>query len=225
MIITLLVLNSMFGVYHCNIRRDLRGIDDKFIKDVRDKIAMLEKDEVKDATTIIRLAEQYNLLGTIYLDKKLWDPAIDSLNNSLKYGNSTASLYYSLGLAYANRGVERDSTDDINKAEACYRNSIKKKPGFHDSMYALAVLLFYHRDKKEEAMNLINEITAKNPAFYEARFTQGRFYYETGNKEKALAIYQSLGSDLEKLPPSEIVNRYKSNCSNNITTLMSELSR
>lgn len=216
---------SSLDFFHCNVRRDLTGVNDKFIKDVRDKITMLEKVEVKDPATIGRLAEQYNLLGTIYVERELWTPAIDALNNSMKYGNNSPGIYYSLGLAYANRSVQMNSADDLDKAESCYRKAIEKKPGFHESMYGLAVLLFYHRDKKEEAMKLVNEIVAGNPAFYEARFAQGRFLYETGSREQALSVYQSLASDLEKLPPSGIVNEYKSNCSSNIETLMSELAK
>lgn len=224
-IAAVLIVITSFDFFHCNVRRELTGVNDKFIKDIRDKITMLEKEEVKDPATIGRLADQYNLLGTIYVERELWTPAIEALNNSLKYGNNSPSIFYSLGLAYANRSVQMNSSDDLDKAESCYRKAIEKRPGFHDSMYGLAVLLFYHRDKKEEAMKLVNEIVAGNPAFYEARFAQGRFLYETGNKEQALSVYQSLASDLEKLPPSQIVNEYKSNCSSNIETLMAELAK
>lgn len=224
-IATVLIVTTSFDFFHCNVRRELTGVNDKFIKDIRDKITMLEKEEVKDPAAIGRLAEQYNLLGTIYVERELWTPAIDALNNSLKYGNNSPSIFYSLGLAYANRSVQMNSADDLDKAESCYRKAIEKRPGFHDSMYGLAVLLFYHRDKKEEAMKLVNEIVAGNPAFYEARFAQGRFLYETGNKEQALSVYRSLESDLEKLPPSEIVNNYKSNCSSNIEALTAELAK
>lgn len=224
-ITAVLVIITSFDFFHCNVRREMTGVNDKFIKDIRDKITMLEKEEVKDPAAIGRLADQYNLLGTIYVERELWTPAIDALNNSLKYGNNSPAIYYSLGLAYSNRSVQMNSGDDLDKAEACYRKAIEKKPGFHDSMYGLAVLLFYHRDKKEEAIKLVNEIVAVNPAFYEARFAQGRFLYETGSKQQALSVYQSLATDLEKLPPSQIVNEYKSNCKNNIETLMAELAR
>ena len=224
-VIAVLVIITSFDFFRCNVRRELTGVNDKFINDIRDKITMLEKEEVKSPATIGRLADQYNLLGTIYVERGLWSPAIEALNNSLKYGNNSPALYYSLGLAYSNRSVQMNSGDDLDRGEACYRKAIERKPGFHDSMYGLAVLLFYHRDKKEEAMKLVNEIVAGNPAFYEARFAQGRFLYETGNKEQALSVYRSLAADLEKLPPSQIVNEYKSNCSSNIETLTAELAR
>ena len=225
MITSLLVLNSIFNVFHCNLRKDYKSINDRCFQDVKDKIARLEKEELKDPTTISRLAEQYNLIGTYYLERRLWDMTIDSFNKSIKYGNRNANAFYSIGLAYANRGVENNSAEDINNAEINYRKAIERSTDLLDAKYALSILLFYHRDNgKDEALTLINEIIVKNRAYYPARFADGRFNYETGNKERALKIYQDLASDLDKLPPSGINNDYKTECRNNITRIMTELS-
>jgi len=224
-VISLLVLNSMFDVVNCNIKRDYKGARDKYFQEVKDKILKLEKEEIKDPVTIKRLAEQYNLIGIFYLEKHLWDMSIDAFTNSIKYGNASADAYYSLGLGYGNRGADKNSQDDFNKAEFYYRKALEINGSLLDAKYALSILLFYHREKgKEEAQTLINEIIIKNPAYYPARFANGKINYELGNKEKALTIYQDLASDLEKLPPSGISNEYKIQCSSNITRIMSELS-
>lgn len=224
LIIILLILNSIFNVVECNWRRDYRSIDDRYFKDVREKIIKLEKEEIKDATTINRLAEQYSLIGKYYLDRQLWDMAIDSFNNSLKYGNKNVNVYYFIGLAYGNRGSEKKSAEDIDKAEANYRRAIELNENFPDAKYALSILLFYYRENgKNEAQSLINGILEKNRVYYPARFAEGRFNYELGNKDKALAIYRALEADLEKLPPSGIINDYKSECKNNISRLVTEL--
>ncbi len=225
MIISLIVLNSVFEVIHCNMRRDYKSIDDRVFRDTREKIKELEKEELKNETTIRRLADQYYFIGKYYLDRLLWDMAIEAFNNSLKYGNSNSNLFYSIGLAYGNRGKEKKSADDINSAEINYRKAIERNEDYSDAKYALSILLFYHRENgKEEAQNLINEILVKNRAYYPARFADGRFNYELGNKEKALTIYQELAADLDRLPSSGIINDYKKECKNNITRLMTELS-
>lgn len=224
-ILSLMVLNSIFNIVHCNMTRDYKGINEKFYQDVKEKIQKLEKEEFKDAAAISRLAQQYNLLAIYYLDRRLWDMAIDTFNASMKYGNANDNTFYSLGLAHANRGVERNSQDDINKAEYYYRKAIELNGSFLDAKYALSILLFYHRsDGKVEAERLVNEIILKNRAHYPARFAGGRFNYEMGNKQKALTIYQELEADLDKLPPSGINNEYKLECKNNIAQLMAELS-
>ncbi len=224
-VIFLFAVNSKYDVIQCNLHRDYKSINDRYFQDVKDKITKLENEKLKDPTTIGRLAEQYNLIGSFYLERRLWDMTIDSFDSSIKYGNKKANAFYSLGLAYANRGIEKNSTDDINKAEYNYRKAVETDPGLLDAKYALSILLFYHREKgKDEALTLINQILANNRAYYPARFANGRFNYELGNKQKALMIYQELSSDLDKLPSSGISNDYKKECKNNITRIMTELS-
>ena len=224
-ILSILVLNSIYNPMLCNIRRDYnKSAQDQFVRDIKSKIAGLEKDNIKDATTMQRLAEQYNLLGMYYLDKRLWDMAIEAFNSSVKYGNSGAAAYYSLGLAFANRGNEKNSQDDLAKAESSYRRAIEINSNYSDAKYALAILLFYHRNGRDEAQVLLEQVISRNKAFYPARFALGRFNYELGNREKALAIYRELSTDLDKLPPSDIANQYKEECSNNISRIQTELS-
>lgn len=224
-VVSLIVLNSIFGVFNCNIKRDYKGGREKFYQEVKEKIQRLEKEEFKDEAAASRLAQQYNLIGTYYLDSRLWDMAIDAFNNVLKYGNSSDNTFYSLGLAYGNRGVEKNSKDDINKAEYNYRKAVAVNPNHYDAKYALAILLFYYNaNGKDEALTLINDIVAKNRSHYPARFANGRLNYELGNKEKALTIYQDLLTDINRMPVSGLSNDYKAECNKNITQLMSELS-
>jgi len=222
---SLLLLNSMFDVVSCNMRKDHKSVSDKYYQDVKEKIVKLEKIEYKDSTTTSRLAQQYNLIGTYYLNLHLWDLTIDAFNNSMKYGNVTENAFYSLGLAYANRGAEKNSGEDLNKAEFNYRKAIEISDNLLDAKYALSILLFYHRaEGKDEAQTLINEILVKNRAYYPARFANGKFNYELGNKEKSLSIYQELAADLERLPAGQINDNFKAECSDNITRIQTELS-
>lgn len=224
-VVSLVVLNSIFDVVNCNIKRDYKSGREKFYQEVKEKIQRLEKEEFKDAAAASRLAQQYNLIGTYYLESRLWDMTIDAFNNVLKYGNASDNTFYSLGLAYGNRGIEKNSKEDIGKAEYNYRKATAINPGHLDAKYALAILLFYYKaDGKDEAQILINDIIVKNRAHYPARFANGRINYELGNKEKALTLYQELLADINKMPESGLSNDYKAECTRNITRIMSELS-
>lgn len=223
-IVSIFVLTSVFNLFNCNVRKDYKGVNDIFIQQIRDKITKIEKENIKEPTAIQRLAEQYNLLGVIYLEKHLWDLSIDAFTNSMKYGNSSPSVFYSLGLGYANRGNDKNSRDDLEKAENYYRKAIEIDKNHIDAKYALSILLFYHMNGRDEAQVLLNDVIARNKAYYRARFALARFNYELGNKEKALAVYKELSSDLDRLPPSDISNEYRQQCSDNITTIQMELS-
>lgn len=220
----ILGINSAFNLFSCNIRKELKGKSDTQVHDISEKIAELEKEPVKDITTVGRLKQQYMLLGTLYLEKRMWDMAIDAMQNAMKYGESGPAVFYQMGLAYANKGYDFNDQKDFETAESYYRKSIEKHPAYDDAIYGLSILLFYHRNGQQEAMNMLAELTGRNPAFYPARFAQARFFYETGNRENALNVYQRLYEDLEKLPKSGVINEYREQCKNNITQLMAELS-
>ena len=224
LLIAVVVLNTKYKIFNCNMKRDHNSIAEKHYQNIKDKIVMLEKKEPKDDAAKKRLAEQYNNIGIHYLDKKMLDLAIESFNNSIKYGNNTADVFYSLGLAHSGRSVEKKSSDDIKQAEYYYRKAISLNGRLYDAKYGLAVLLFFNKDNgQDEAVNLINDILSKNMAHYQARFASGRFQYELGNKREALAIYQRLSAEIDKMPASGISNDYKAQCSSNIQRIKSEL--
>jgi tetratricopeptide (TPR) repeat protein len=223
LLIAVVILNTKYKIFNCNMKRDHDAISEKHYQKVKDKIVMLEEKEPKDASVKKRLVEQYNNIGIHYLNKKMLDLAIESFNNSIKYGNNTADVFYSLGLAHSGRSVEKKSSDDINQAEYYYRKAISINGKLYDAKYGLAVLLYNKNGVQDESINLINDILSKNMAHYQARFASGRFQYELGNKREALAIYQRLSADIDKMPSSIISNEYKTLCSNNIQRIKSEL--
>lgn len=223
-ILVLTGLNEAFDLVQCNMRRDYKSMEDRNIQNIKDKIAGLEKEQLKDVATTNRLAEQYALLGRTFLDKKLWDQSIECFLNAEKYGGNGAAVMYALGLGYANRGYERNSDADFAKAEEYYRKSLEKNPGYDDAMYGLGVLMYYHRNNKDEGLRLVTELSMKNSAYYAARFAVARFNYENGDLQKALQVYQQLQQDLDRLPDSGAINEYRRLCSENIARVTADLS-
>lgn len=223
-ILVLTGLNEAFDLVQCNMRRNYKSMEDRNIQNIKDKIAGLEKEQLKDVATTNRLAEQYALLGRTFLDKKLWDQSIECFLNAEKYGGNGAAVMYALGLGYANRGYERNSDADFAKAEEYYRKSLEKNPGYDDAMYGLGVLMYYHRNNKDEGLRLVTELSMKNSAYYAARFAVARFNYENGDLQKALQVYQQLQQDLDRLPDSGAINEYRRLCSENIARVTADLS-
>ncbi len=217
------VLTARF--FNCGLIREYTINSDKNIEELKEKIADLEKEKINDTRTMNSLANNYTRLGTIYVEKRLWDPAIESYLKGMKYGKDTPGVYYSIGLAYGNRGSERDSSEDIDKAEHYYNKAIALQENYSDAQSALAILLFYHKDEKNRALSIIEEVVGRNRNNYMARFTQARFYYEMDKLPRSLSIYEDLNADLEKLPPSEVIDEYKKNCRDNIQRIMMEVSK
>lgn len=195
--------------------------DEKLIETFKEKIAAIEKNP--DAKSNYKLGELYSSLGSKYLDKKMWDNAIDALNNSLKNGKHEPGIFHSLAVAYANKAKDTGDAGLYDKAEHNYRQALEINSGYSESIYGLAIILFYHKDDRQKAVSMVNELAMKNPANYDARFALGRFHYELEDLEKSLQVYESLYSDLEKLPNNDISVTYKRNCRDNIERIKSEL--
>jgi tetratricopeptide (TPR) repeat protein len=224
-LLVVVIVLAVSKYFNCGFVRDYSVNTDSRLKQAQEKIAELEKNKVKDTKTIESIANWYSTLGTIYMDKRLWDLAIENYMKGLQHGKDTPGVYYSIGLAYANRGSERDNSEDIDKAEFYYKKAIEMQDNYYDAQNALAILLFYHKGEKDKAISTIQEVVARNKKNYIARFTLGRFYYETGQLPKSLSVYEDLSSDLDKLPPSEIIEGYKKNCKENIQRIMSEINK
>lgn len=73
---------------------------------------------------------------------------------------------------------------------------------------------------------MMEQIVARSRTYYRAHFALGKLYYEQGKPEKALSVYESLYSELEKKSgDSDLIKEYREQCAENIRQLMKELSR
>lgn len=193
------------------------------IEKLKKKAEEYEKDAREKGTTPGNLAGLYRRMGDRYLEMRSWNLAIDAFQKSIGYGGDSPLVQYALGVAYANRATEAVRDEDAKKAEAHYRRALEMQPDFEDAGYGLAMVLFYLKDEKKDGLDTMKKITAMNRKNYRARFAVGRFYYEMNEPSRALASYEELYSDLQKLPDSALVKEYRKNCRDNIDRLMLEL--
>jgi tetratricopeptide (TPR) repeat protein len=224
-IIVIIFFNIKSDIFYNNPLRKQTGDSEKKIEQIKKKVTLLEKDDIKNIKNINQLADQYSQLGYLYIQKKLWDQAIDAYSKAISNGKNQADMNYSLGLAYANRGKETLNNEDFEKAELFYRKSLAIEKNFFEASYALAILLFYHRNQKSEAIAILEDLIKVNKKHYMSRFALAKFAYEIGDPFRSLDLYESLYADLEKAPNSNTITEYKSQCRKNIQRLMEELSQ
>jgi len=177
----------------------------------------------KNISASSKLGVIYKKLGDKYLFRKAWDSAITSFEKAIGYGNNSPIVFYSLGVAYANKASDIPDRKSVEKSEFYYRKSIKGRPDFFDASYGLGILLFYKKGDREDGLKVMQNLVFRNSNYFQARFALARFQYELGNPEKSLSLYESLYADLNKLGDSSRNEEYRSNCRENIERLMREL--
>jgi tetratricopeptide (TPR) repeat protein len=220
-----IILIILFISASCSPLRNRTTIPpEEAVVNIKKKIQDIESNEELKLRSIGHLTELYSQLGLKYLDLKLWDLSVEAYSTALKYGKREKGVYYSLGLGYANRGKELQNQEDLKKAEIFYEKALELDPEYYDVGYALSILLFFERQKKEKAIQLMEEMIRKKKAFYTARFALAHFYYDMKDISKAMAITGELCRDLARLPDSEIIIEYRKQCQENENRLLQELS-
>lgn len=172
-----------------------------------------------------KVGSDFSRLGMEYLKRREWTPAVDAFVKAIGYGQNQAGIHHSTAVAYANRGKETSNPEDIKKAEEHYNQAIAKNPKMWDSHYGLAVLKYFVKNEKTEALEIVRRIKNREPSYIPARFAAARFIYEGGDPTGALAEYEELYAYLNGRSDSAENREYKKLCKDNITKILSESAR
>lgn len=191
---------------------------------LKEKIRTLEAGVKNGSVPPRKLAIAYQQLGERYLAKKMWDLSIEAMKKAIGHGRSNIIVHHALGTSYAYKAQETGNSSFGGQAEYHYKKALEISPSYVDAAYGLALLQFYVQQKQEEGIRTLEELSAQRPAFYRGRFALARFYYETGDSRKSLAVYENLYSTLEEAHNSPHVTEYKRLCKENIDHLMEEMS-
>ena len=193
------------------------------IEEMEREVEINEKQFWDKLQTMEKLGESYKKLGIKYAEMKSWTPAVDTLTKAIEHGQSGPHVHYWLAIAYANRGKELKNRKDIDMAEISYSRAIERMPTLTGARYGLAILYFYEKNEREKGIKLMNAIVRNKPDYYDAHFALGRFYYEEGEKNRALSVYQNLYSILDSKKDSFRTKELKKSCQENITQIMLEI--
>lgn len=223
--IAVLIVLSGCGDFSCMTSSPLRSARSNAIADLKKKAAEYESRAGK-ADRPERLGQVYYDLGMKYVEDGNWDQAILSFEKSMEYGKKSAAVQYYTAVSYANRGKQLEREEDIRRAEHHYRQATGINPDYLDAHYGLAILVYYEKGDTATGTKMMEQIVARSRTYYRAHFALGKLYYEQGKPEKALSVYESLYSELEKKSgDSDLIKEYREQCAENIRQLMKELSR
>lgn len=231
--LTLLVISSIIAliiifdgeiIKKIFVLKPVRVVTQSEIKRMEEELSDLTSKSTSNPEVVNKIGVLYQNLGGKYNERGAWDPAIDALQKALGYGRNNPLVHYQLAIAYANRGSQIGNKDDIDKAQIHYEKALQMDPNFTEAKYGLAIILFYEKENRTKAIQLIEEIAKQKPTFYRARFALGRFYYENKDLNKSLSVYQDLYTDLEKVDSPQ-AKEYKQACKENIQRITAELAR
>lgn len=226
LLITLCVLIGVkFGCRDLWIPGVMKHLDSNSIDKIEQDINDSKKRYQKQLDSAEKVGSNYEKLGIKYTEQGNWTPAIEAFTKALEYGNAGPEIHFLIGATYANRAKETNSKSDVDLSEKHYKTALAKNPNMHRASYGLGLLYFYLKNDRQKGIEVMRELSVKKNDFYDARFALARFYYESGEPNRALSVYEELYSSLQKRVDSSDSKSMLQECQANINRIKSEFSR
>ena len=220
-IITLLLILILGSCNKVTSIRRLQELEEGVINpnteaELKDAIRKYEKrvDDIIIAEG--RIGIWYKILGSRYMDQKMYKKALKAFQSALEYYPENPNLFYQAGLAAsltAKNSLDFELTGtDIEKkryfdlAVSAYTRALEIDPKHSKAVYALSVLYIFELNRPAEAIPILEKIAEWEKKPIDHLFLLGTAYYMTGENEKAIAVYEriiEISSSAEKKAKAE----------------------
>lgn len=174
------------------------------IEELEDAISKYERRVEDIMLAQNRIAIWYKMLGTRYMENKMYTKALECFSNALEYYPDNHNLYYQVGLCAANVG--KNFVGDIANtgkskayyfgiAENAYDVALRLQPSYTKAAYAEGVLCVYELGKPEKAIAVLKPVVERESKNYDALFVLGAAYYLNGEKNLAINVYKKIAQN------------------------------
>ncbi|QTQ13730.1 tetratricopeptide repeat protein [Treponema parvum] len=144
----------------------------------------------------------YKILGTRYLDNKMYGEALKTFQKAIEYFPTNQNLYYYVGLCagyMAHSALDYDATASDTKkynylklSESAYLEALRIEPRYARALYGLSILYVFELDENEKAVPLLEKLLTIETRNVDAMFVLARAYYSTYEFDKAAAVYDKI---------------------------------
>ena len=144
----------------------------------------------------------YKILGTRYLDNKMYGEALKAFQSALQYYPDNQNLYYYVGICagyMSHTALDYNATGNMEQkynylklAETAYLRAIEIEPRYSRALYALSVLYVYELDEPAKAIPYLEKVLDIEKKHTDAMFVLSRAYYSTYEFDKAVEMYDKI---------------------------------
>lgn len=171
-------------------------------------------DELKDAISKyeqrvadIQLAQSqigiwYKILGTRYLDSKMYGEALKAFEQALKFYPQNQNLYYYVGVCagymshaamdFGGTGSNAQKLNYLKLAEEAYLRAIEIEERYVRALYGLGVLYVFELDEPEKSIAHLEKLLTIDKGHIDAMFVLARAYYSTFEFDKSVELYDKI---------------------------------
>lgn len=144
----------------------------------------------------------YKILGTRYLDKKMYGKALESFQKALEFYPENPNLYYYVGVSAAfvshsaldfnGRGETETKMNYLRLSESAFRQAVTIDERYSRALYSLGVLYVYDLDDGEQAVKYLERYVDIEKRDTDGMMVLASAYYMTSQFEKAAEMYDKI---------------------------------
>lgn len=144
----------------------------------------------------------YKILGTRYLDSKMYGEALKCFEEALKYYPNNQNLYYYVGvcagymshtaLDYNAVGTNEMKYNYLKLAEEAYKRAIDIEERYVRALYGLGVLYVFELNEPQEAISYLERALEVDTKNIDTMFVLARAYYSSFEFDKAAEVYDNI---------------------------------
>ena len=204
--VAMLLLVSCGGVSNKTVIRHQKmeeGVESPTtIEELKDAIKKYQERVADVQLAQSQIGIWYKILGTRYLDNKMYGEALKSFEEALKYYPDNQNLYYYVGvcagymshaaLDYNASGTNEVKYNYLKLAEEAYLRAIQIEDRYVRALYGIGVLYVFELDEPEKAIPHLEKALTIDTKNLDAMFVLARAYYSNYEFQKAADMYDKI---------------------------------
>lgn len=172
------------------------------IEELKDAISKYQERVADIQMANSQIGIWYKILGTRYLDTKMYGEALKCFQEALKYYPNNQNLYYYVGvcagymshaaLDFGGTGSTELKYNYLKLAEDAYLRAIQIEDRYVRALYGIGVLYVFELDEPEKAIPHLEKLLTIDTRNIDAMFVLARAYYCNYEFDKSADMYDKI---------------------------------
>ena len=207
----LFFLAALFMLFSCRVSNKTIMRHQKMEEGVENPTSIEELraaiEKYQERVADVQLAQSqigiwYKILGTRYLDNKMYGEALKCFQEALTYYPDNQNLYYYVGVCagymshaamdFGGTGANEIRYNYLMLAEDAYKRAIAIEDRYVRALYGLGVLYVFELDEPEKAIQPLEKLISIDTKNIDAMFVLARAYYSSFEFDKSADMYDKI---------------------------------
>ncbi len=173
-------------------------IPEQRIDELKQGIKEYEAEVARTVKAAKQIGIYYRMLALEYMSLEMYNEALNSLEQAVKYFPTSPMLYYyaAISAGQMKEAVfsKQEADSYIAEAEKMYLRAVNLDPGYKEALYGLSVLYVFELERPLDAEPLLERLVSMEQKNFNAMFLLARVKVVKGDYDSAVDIYMDIES-------------------------------